>query len=1723
MKELRTIPGYRLISCLYEGQPVCVWRGTRDSDALQVVLKLAKGGQPQLQQVVRLKQEYAIARNLPVNGIVRALDLLEFDGGCVLVLEDVEGTSLDRVIAETPLSTEQALAVAAELAGILGEIHSHDVVHKDIKPGNIIVARDGLGVRITDFGIASLVLKNAQDTAAILRPEGTLAYISPEQTGRMNCRVDWRSDLYSLGVTLFHLFTGRLPFKAEDPLALIHAHIARVAPHASEVDPSIPRVIGAIIAKLLAKSPDERYQNATGLKTDLLLCLESYRASGEIAAFPLGRFDISDKFHIPQKLYGRERELARLLAAFESIAGGRGKMVAICGYSGIGKSALVHELQRPIVKRHGYFVLGKFDQFNQHTPYSSLIQAFRELMRQVLSQSSERVLRLKAKLSGALGENAQVIANVIPELAAVIGQPPKAAELPAAESQNRFTTLFRSFTQACASMEHPLCVFLDDLQWADQASLKLIADIMADPETRHVLLLGAYRDNEIHNAHPLAKALDSIAGSGVDVEALLLTPLSEADVCSMVQDTFSRPREDAAPLAAICMARTGGNPFFLAQFLRRLYEEGGVAFDSRLAEWRWDAEKIRAMQITDNVVTLMAEKILFFSERGKTALKLAACIGGTFSVSALAVVSGKTQGDMLQDLDEGIKEGLIIQVETAMLGGNTAAPAGSEGEDGKFRFLHDRVQQAAYSLFNDAEKRVAHLKVGRLLLENVSPVAWGSQLFDIVFHLNLGAGLIDDPAERTELARLNLEAGRRAKGSGAFEPAYRYLNATADCLPDNPWETAYGLTLNYHLEQGEVAYLCGLYEECYALCNSAFARARELLERVRVHEVLILAKRSEGKNREAVDCALSILQQLGQRYPERPTERHLILPILKNKWLLRGKTDADLLSLTPLQDPHKQAILRVMTKAASSTYITDPLLAALWIFAEMEITIKYGRSRVTAYAYGVYGLLLSGVLREYDEGSRFARLADLLVDADASLEARGKTLVNTALFAQPWRLNRAEIETRLWEAYHHALAEGDPEFAAISLYSVTQTLPWIFGDNLAAQGEKLDEYAGSLKKLQQDRVNQWSAVYRQTVWNATDPAVENPALLTGKFADEAETLANFDAHGDKVGKALFFVNKLILCCIFREFTHAAAYVACAAEYSQALTSQLTERQYCLYSNLVALELAGAAGALERRKALKRARKAHKLLRKMESDASPISHHAPLLLEAEIMRVGGKPESAADLYDAAIGHAKACGHHYEEALANELCGRFHLARGKLHIAEGYLQRAFLAYRKWGSMAKLVRMQKHYAAVGFPRIDSAPAEAESGSAAGAHPGALKAITPGSSLSSTGAEDRHLDLETVLKATRAISGEIVLARLLEELLKIVLENAGAQRGVLLLREDDELVVEGEIGGGAMAILQSVPLAGYQNILRPVVNYVHRTHNSVVLDDALGAGEYTHDPYLANERVRSLLCMPIMNKGEFTGMLYLENNAVPGAFTVQRLEILKVMAAQIAISIENARLYESIEKKVDERTRQLQEKSEQLNRANKEMAREIEQRRMLEDELRRLATTDSLTGLLVRRQLFELGVREIERARRNAAPLALIVLDIDHFKSINDTFGHAIGDEVLKTFSGVFCDSLRTVDIVCRFGGEEFVAILPGAGAQAALEVAERLRRNVEAGSLALDAMEIRYTISIGLAVLEDGDTQLNQLIKRADDALYQAKKSGRNRVVLAPCPARTAEAEA
>ncbi|MBF8276403.1 MAG: serine/threonine protein kinase [Candidatus Brocadiaceae bacterium] len=844
------ISGYKINEILHDGAKTIVCRGCREEDGAPVIIKALKSAYPTRKDLSRLRHEYDVLQDLNIRGIVKPCRLERHENGLALISEDFQGESLQKFLKRNTAGIREFLIIASTLSEIVGEIHQKGIIHKDIKPGNIVINPDTKETRIIDFGLSTRLQREEQRDMNPGSLEGTLAYMSPEQTGRMNRSIDYRTDFYSLGITFYEMLTGDVPFRSDDPMELVHCHIAKmpVSPH--EVNKETPGVVSDIVMKLIRKNAEDRYQSAHGLKRDLDKCLRQWEETGVVSGFTIGMHDMSEQFHIPQKLYGREPEVAMLMEGFERVCRGTPEVMLVCGYSGVGKSSLVNEVHKPIVAKRGYFISGKYDQYKRNIPYSGVIQAFRGLIQQLLTESEACLAVWKEALLHALGHNGQVIIDVIPDVEHVTGKQPPVPQLGPQETQNRFNQVFQQFIGVLATERHPLVIFLDDLQWVDLGSLKLLKTVTSHPDCRYVYLVGAYRDNEVDGAHALTLAVDGFGKTGVVINKITLSPLGSGHICQILSDSLHCEGEKVATLSELLSRKTGGNPFFVNQLLTTLHAEGAIAFDFSRNCWQWDTERIEQKGYTDNIVELMAGKIQKFGENTQHALQLAACIGNTFDIRTLSVVHGKSEEETSGDLWDAVKEGLIVPLgdnyydcknsNTEYRNSNFGFRASDFISSApQFKFLHDRVQQAAYSLITDDLKMVVHLTIGRRLLKNGSEVETEENLFDIINHLNTGIELITSQEERNELARLNLRAGRKAKASTAYEDALRHITIGMELLAENSWQDQYELSLSLHNEGAAAACLCGDFPRMETLVARVLKHAKTTLDCVKAYETRI--------------------------------------------------------------------------------------------------------------------------------------------------------------------------------------------------------------------------------------------------------------------------------------------------------------------------------------------------------------------------------------------------------------------------------------------------------------------------------------------------------------------------------------------------------------------------------------------------------------------------------------------------------------------------------------------------------------------------------------------------------------------------------------------------------------------------------------------------------------------------------------------------------------------
>jgi len=1512
------LAGYEITNQIHESNNSLVYRGLRKQDNQPIIFKFLKQDYPMPASLVRYKQEYEITRTLNLESVPKTYRLERYQNSLVIIFEDSGGKSLKLWLASPKLTLEEFLATAIKITRALGQIHQHKIIHKDINPSNIIINSTTGLVQIIDFGISTVFLR---ENPTLKNPnvlEGTLSYISPEQTGRMNRAIDYRTDFYSLGVTFYELLTGQVPWDYDDAMELVHCHIAKQAVPPQEINPEIPKAVSDIVMKLLEKTAEKRYQSAWGIIVDLEECLEQLQAKGTIADFAIAQKDITDKFQIPQKLYGREREVETLLAAFDRVSNGTKEIMLVSGYSGIGKSALVQEVYKPITKASGYFIAGKFDQFQRNIPYSAIVKAFQSLVKQVLTENETLLNAWKEKLLAAFGDNGQIVIDVIPDVELIVGKQPPVQELGATEAQNRFNLVFQKFIRVFCSVEHPLVIFLDDLQWADSATLKLLQVMMADDETKYLFLMGAYRDNEVSPSHPLIMTLDELQKQKATINQITLTPLHLEQIVNLIADTVRRDIAAVMPLAELVVGKTQGNPFFVNQFLRTLYEENLLNFNLQQRNWDWNISEIEAVGITDNVVELMVGKLRKMPDSTQQVLRLAACVGNSFDLNTLSIVNEKSTAETFQELVPAIQDGLILA--TSELGVTDEEIVQSHLVITTYKFLHDRVQQAAYALIEQNSKKTVHLQIGRLLWQNTSPEMRSEEIFAIVDHLNLGIERVSDESERTEIAKLNLTAGQKAKAATAYAAATEYLQAGLGLLANSSWTHHYELTLALHEEAAEAAFLSGDFDQMQRFVEIVQNHAKTLLDKVKVYEVQMQAYVSQNKLIDAVNTALEAVKLLGVEFPQAPKPSDIEQALGETAAILNGKRIEELIDLPHMSDPYKLAAMRLLSSIFAATYIAAPELLPLTVCKQVDLSVQYGNASVSPFAYANYGFLLCAIVEDIDSGYKFGQLALNLVSKLNAQEIKAKTIVIVNILLRPWKEHLKESSEPLASAYSSGVETGDLQYAAFGLLHYSYSA-YFSGKELTALEREMATYRDAIHKIKQETALNYHETCLQAILNLLGKS-ENPSLLKGEACDEESKLLLHQQANDQTGVAYIYWNKFLLSYWFENYSEAIENIAIAEKYLDVILGLPLVPIFHFYDSLVWLAVYSDTPQSEQQGLLDRVQANQEKMQKW-------AHHAPMnylhkfyLVEAERHRVLGEKIGAIEMYDKAIVMAKENEYINEEALAHELAAKFYLSWGKETIAQVYMQNAHYSYQVWGAIAKVEDLEQKY-----PQF-LARTSAKTTTQIKVNQTTTQPTTTSTNLGDT------LDLATVMKASQAISGEIVLSKLLERLMKIAIENAGAEKGFLILEKAGNWAIEaeGSVKEDEVSVLRSLPLNAEADsgempkLASAIAHYVIRTQENVVLNNAIQEGQFTRDPYIAATQPKSILCTPLLHQGKLTGILYLENNLTEGAFTTDRLELLKLLSAQIAISIENAQLYnnlqefnQNLEQLVSDRTHEL------------------------------------------------------------------------------------------------------------------------------------------------------------------------------------------------------------
>ncbi len=1425
------------------------------ADGATVLLKVALENKP-----AAFRREYALAQTLRGQGIIRPGELLTCGDKLAMVLDDRPVVSFEAWLTDRPLAVEACLKVARSAAQALAELHAAQLLHGDLRPANLLVAPTTHEVLIADLSVAA---ERGQPPPPII----DWAYIAPEQTGRTNRPADQRADFYALGVLLYRLLTGRLPFQVTDPLEWLHCHIARMPPAPSVLSPGVPLMVSDLAMKLLAKEPEDRYQTAHGLQEDLQRCLREWKAAGTIERFDLGGADATDRLQIPSKLYGRQAERQALLDAFERIAAsGRPEVVLVSGHAGIGKTSLVHELRKPLSYARGYFASGTFDSHRRDVPYSALTLALTALMDQILGEPEQRVSAWRQAMESALASNGQLIVDMIPSLALIIGPQPQVPELGPADAENRLRIVFRDFIGAFAKREHPLVIFLDNLQWADAASLALLHELVTHPDIRALLVVSTYRENEMDASHPVTAMLARVRHEGTKTSQITLRPLARADVCAWIADALHATTSQTRQLAELVHARTGGNPFFVTQFLGELHAERLLAFDANRQQWHWDLGAIAAKRITENVVELMVRKLKRLPKTTEQVLERAACLGTEGEIGALAIALASDDAQTSATLQQAADAGLVVFMGS------------------RYRFIHDRVQEAAYGLIAESDRPPMHLEIGRRLLSRLNESDLAQRVFDVAAQLNRGVELVTDPDEMARLGRINRLAGRKAKRAVAFAAAQDHLRRAVAMLPADAWDSDPEGTCTLLLELAECEYVVGDFQRSHEWLEMVLSHSASNLQRARAWGVRQRLHSRLGKYTEAIGAALEGLQLLGEKFPVDPIEAEAMVASQQRdiERALDHRQITDLTNAPPLKDPVVKAVIELLTDAFSPTLLANSPLFPLFVQRATILSLRHGHGEEASLAYGYYARAeaLAGDPRA---GNEWSELSLRLDERLGRGKYKGRLLFAHCYFTWHWQKDLASGLRALEEARAECLRVGNLFHAAYCIHVMQQFVAEC--ETLDRLLEHCDQHGGFLLRTGNDVVHRICRGWEQLA-RCLKGLTRGASTFDDDGFNETDHIAFLEGVPSAVGLFGFFTLKEVATYLAGRYAECVEWAQRAQPYMVVAQGSQTETWHRLF---LALALAAQC---RRDSATDHGQQVEALQEQLAafsnwSQACPQNfsdRHA--LLSAELARIEGRELDAERLYEQAMATARSNGFMHIEAIACERAAGYWRERGFDKFADAYLCEARHGYRRWGANAKVRRLEQE------------------------HPQLLE----------TTATMPTLDTLAVVRASQAISSRIDLDELLEALLGIALESAGAQTGQLYFLDANELLlsaaatVQGER-------LEVQVLHGHQAPAKPrpeaILNYVRRSHEQVLLDDATQFGPFSSDEYLRQYRPRSVLCLPLLRRTELIGVLYLENNLSTHAFTPERVTVLSVLASQAAISTETARLYSALKAENAERKR--------------------------------------------------------------------------------------------------------------------------------------------------------------------------------------------------------------
>lgn len=1520
---MQTFIEYKIMSKLYESNRSMVFRADSQETG-PVILKVLKHENPTKEEIECFHYEYNLIHSLnSLTGVINTRGLEWNKKRLVMQMEDFGATSLDKLLNQKRFSLEQVIDIGIAVIEALDEIHCASLVHKNINPANIVMNPDTGRVKLIDFGIAVALDEKESFLQTSGLPEGTLAYIPPEQTGRIDRPIDHRADFYSFGATLYELLAHKPPFNESDHMDLIHCHLAKEPFPLSGVRPDIPEPVSQIVSKLMSKDAKKRYATAKGVRADLQKCLDWIRNGDQTFLFPLGCEDRGRFLKISEKLFGRKEEREQLQESFQRVVAGKKEIVFVKGPSGIGKTLLAKDIEQIVLKNNGLFVSGKFDLLQQSIPYTGFIQAFRQLARHLMTRSDPELNKWKKKMAITIGNQGHEILVLVPEFKKIFESQPPLSKLGGHEARNRFYLIIENFISVFAGRRKPLVLFLDDLQWADPSSLELISQLMSSPAIDSMMVIGAFRDNEVALAHPLSALQKKITKQAIAFQSIALGPLTVSPVIELLVECLACSHSQALPLAQYIQTRSLGNPFHSKELLAALDDQKKFVYDPVRNRWTFDLMKIQALALPESITKLLAQKVQGLSPSTRHILIRAACIGSRFELSTLTIVSELSRDETLKALEEARASGLILQIEDRL----NSIPTDPRPDKDIYKFAHDRIHSMAYHLLPSEKKPQFHQQIGQLLLRKLSDNQKNHRLFEIINHLNKGRTLLDYGPEQHELAGFNLEAAQKAKSSAAFDQAYTYFmiginllgsnndpNREKEKLVTHHWQESYELISTLYLGAIETAFLSTRFDEVQRLGEVFLANASNLSDQLRFYGIKVQACYALNQMEEAVSTALYALELAGIRISEKPKKWEIIFEYLKTQLLLSGKSMDSLSRMSETTEPEKLIILNIMRNALLPSYYVNADLFPILVLKAIRISVHHGGTIDSAFAFAGYGIILSGIMGKLERGYQFGCLAVQMLEGFNTNELGAKILVTVSTFTLHWKTHLKTVLPLLERAYEKGLETGDFEFAACASH-LDSYYRFFLGENLTELAKRGEINKRAIKRLKQETIYQYQNMYLQTISNLREKC-DHPHKLQGRYYDEALMLPIHLKANDKEALFNFYLQKTILCFLFDESMDAVKNASMAEKYLFTQNGATDDVQFCFYLSLSTLSTLDMDNQKTKRKRLRQVKRNQKKMKKWAKSAPMNYEHKYLLVEAEYSRVKKQPEKSAALYDRAIKRARETGYLQDAAIASELAGRFYLGMNNLSKARDHLEQAWHDYFTWGATAKLVHMEAFY-----PDIFSAPKK-------GGNPGVYSDSQP-----TDRPPGESFDWHAVLEAAVSISSEIHFEKLMEKLMPLVIKHTGAQKGILFLREGHQLKEAAVYPVAQGKAVSAIPISPDNNSQVPtaIIRYVDRMKESIILDTEQNDPLFKNDPYILAQQPKSVLCFPLQYKSETMGVFYLENNLVEKAFTSHSLEILKILSAQISTSLENARLYRDL----DGQTQKLKQEIEHRCRIEAELKR--------------------------------------------------------------------------------------------------------------------------------------------------------------------------------------------